>query len=99
MVGCGAAWLRVATVTITLRNVCAGDIVGVGKGCKALKVGDTVVYSKWGIGVTDLEVQGQEYAVLREMDIIGTFPASGAQWLPLPASHLYLFPRPFLLHS
>lgn len=50
-----------------------------GKGCKTLKVGDTVVYSKWGIGVTDLAMQGDEYAVIREMDIIGTFPSSGAR--------------------
>lgn len=56
----------------------AGDVVGIGAGCKALKVGDTVVYSKWGIGVTDLAMQGDEYAVLRELDVIGTFPSSGA---------------------
>lgn len=56
----------------------AGDVIGVGKGCKSLKAGDTVVYSKWGIGVTDLAMQGNEYAVLRELDIIGTFPSTGA---------------------
>jgi len=56
----------------------AGDVVSVGDKCSALKAGDTVVSSKFGIGVTDLEIRGEEYAVLKEEDIIGTFPASGA---------------------
>ena len=53
--------------------------MSVGEKTSALKVGDTVVYSKFGIGVTDLEIKGEEYAVLREEDIIGTFPSSGAR--------------------
>ena len=57
---------------------CPGDVVSVGDKTSALKAGDTVVYSKFGIGVTDLEIKGEEYAVLKEEDIIGTFPASGA---------------------
>ena len=56
----------------------AGDVVSVGDKTSALKAGDTVVYSKFGIGVTDLEIKGEEYAVLKEEDIIGTFPKSGA---------------------
>jgi hypothetical protein len=56
----------------------AGDVVSVGDKAESLKAGDTVVYSKFGIGVTDLEIKGEEYAVLKEEDIIGTFPKSGA---------------------
>jgi chaperonin GroES len=52
--------------------------VSVGDKATALKAGDTVVYSKFGIGVTDLQIKGEEYAVLKEEDIIGTFPSSGA---------------------
>jgi hypothetical protein len=54
-------------------------VVSVGDKAAALKPGDTVVYSKFGIGVTDLEIKGEEYAVLKEEDIIGTFPRSGAR--------------------
>ena len=53
-------------------------VVSLGEKCAAVKVGDVVVYSKFGIGVTDLEIKGDEYAVLKEDDIIGTFPTSGA---------------------
>ncbi len=62
----------------------AGDVVSVGDKTSALKAGDTVVYSKFGIGVTDLEIKGEEYAVLKEEDIIGTFPKSGAPALRHP---------------
>ena len=74
--GCGAA--ARARVLSGPRARCAGDVVSVGDKTSALKAGDTVVYSKFGIGVTDLEIKGEEYAVLKEEDIIGTFPKSGA---------------------
>jgi hypothetical protein len=55
-----------------------GDVVSVGDKASALKAGDTVVYSKFGIGVTDLQIKGEEFAVLKEEDILGVFPSSGA---------------------
>ena len=74
--GCAATAPPHALTTARLR---AGDVVSVGDKTSALKAGDTVVYSKFGIGVTDLEIKGEEYAVLKEEDIIGTFPKSGAR--------------------
>ena len=56
--------------------------MAVGDKAVSLKVGDTVVYSKFGIGVTDLIMKDAEYAVLREEDVIGTFPSSGATLTP-----------------
>ena len=53
-------------------------MVSVGDKTTALKVGDTVVYSKFGIGCTDLQIKGEEFAVLKEEDILGVFPSSGA---------------------
>jgi co-chaperonin GroES (HSP10) len=53
-------------------------VVSIGDKCVSVKVGDTVVYSKFGIGVTDLEIKGEEFAVLKEEDIIGVFPTGGA---------------------
>lgn len=55
-----------------------GSVVSIGDKCVSVKVGDTVVYSKFGIGVTDLEIKGEEFAVLKEEDIIGVFPTDGA---------------------
>ena len=56
----------------------SGDVVSVGDKTSALKAGDTVVYSKFGVGVTDLQIKGEEFAVLKEEDIIGIFPSSNA---------------------
>ena len=49
-----------------------------------LKAGDTVVYSKFGIGATDLEVQGETYVLIREDDCIGTMPRPGATAADVP---------------
>ena len=43
-----------------------------------LKVGETILYSKFGIGVTDLSVKGALHILIREDDVIGTMPRSGA---------------------
>jgi len=63
----------------------AGDIVAVGDGKVGeliqefyLQPGQTVLYSKFGIGVTDLLVQGEEHCLIREDDCIGVLPKSGA---------------------
>jgi len=59
----------------------SGDVVSVGKGKKfdlTLKEGDTVLYSKFGLGVVDIEVAGVEYAILNERDCMGIMPRSNA---------------------
>ena len=60
----------------------SGDVVQVsaspGKYQMRLKEGDTVLYSKFGIGVTDLKWKGETFALIREQDVIGTMPRSGA---------------------
>ena len=67
--------------------------MSIGDKCVSVKVGDTVVYSKFGIGVTDLEIKGEEFAVLKEEDIIGTFPTTGAATAADVASLQPLFDR------
>ena len=60
----------------------SGDVVQVsaagGKYQMRLKEGDTVLYSKFGIGVTDLNWKGETFALIREQDVIGTLPRSDA---------------------
>ena len=43
-----------------------------------IRAGDTVLYSKFGIGVTDITVQGEEHCLIREGDCIGVLPRPGA---------------------
>ena len=61
-----------------------GDVVELGDGSTGaqkhefqLKIGDTIIYSKFGIGVTDVNFQEAEHALLKEDDIIGVLPRSG----------------------
>lgn len=49
-----------------------------------LKVGQTIVYSKFGIGVTDVQLKGDMYCLLREEDVIGVLPRSGATAADVP---------------
>ena len=49
-----------------------------------LQVGQTVVYSKFGIGSTDLDIQGQRHTMLREDDCIGIMPKSNATASDIP---------------
>ena len=70
----------------------SGDVVAVGDGRLPddkthefeLKPGDTVVYSKFGLGCTDMEVGGVPHILLRESDVIGTMPRSGAVAADVP---------------
>ncbi|DBA68229.1 TPA: hypothetical protein ACH3X2_013846 [Trebouxia sp. C0005] len=69
----------------------SGDIVALGDGRVGgnvqdfnLEVGQTVVYSKFGIGSTDLDIQGQRHTMLREDDCIGIMPRSGATASDIP---------------
>ena len=43
-----------------------------------LQPGQTVLYSKFGIGVTDLLIQEEQHCLIREEDCIGILPKSGA---------------------
>ena len=63
----------------------SGDIVAVGDGqvgtrqhAFTLKGGETVLYSKFGIGCTELLVQGEPHILIREDDCIGVMPRSSA---------------------
>ena len=52
--------------------------VGAQKRDFQLQVGNTVLYNKFGLGVTDVEIQGVEHMLIKEDDCIGTMPRSGA---------------------
>ncbi len=49
-----------------------------------LGVGQTILYSKFGIGATDISVQGDLHVLIREDDVIGTLPRSGATAADVP---------------
>ncbi len=75
----------------TALHICAGDIVAVGDGKVGevtqefdLSVGQTILYSKFGIGATDISVQGAMHVLIREDDVIGTMPRSGATAADVP---------------
>ena len=55
-----------------------------GPDCKSLEKGSTVLYNKFGIGCTDLEMGDDSYIVIKEQDLIGTFPGSGATASDIP---------------
>ena len=66
-------------------RTCTGDVVALGDGQVGaqkrdfqLQVGNTVLYNKFGLGVTDVEIQGVEHMLIKEDDCIGTMPRSGA---------------------
>ncbi len=72
-------------------DACAGDIVAVGDGKIGetiqtfdLSVGQTILYSKFGIGATDITVQGGLHVLIREDDVIGILPRSGATAADVP---------------
>ena len=83
----GALALGVARDAMTLRLTHAryillsftGDIAAVGPDVKGVSVGKTVLYSKFGIGCVDLVVGGEDYVLIKEQDLIGCFPSSGAR--------------------
>ena len=57
----------------------SGDVVAVGDApTVTLKKGDTVIYSKFGIGVEEVMMGGELHAIIRERDVLGTVPTSGA---------------------
>lgn len=70
----------------------SGDVVAVGDGALGggrqhsfeLGPGDTILYSKFGLGVTELEVGGEAHILLREDDVIGVLPRSAASAADIP---------------
>lgn len=69
----------------------SGDVVELGDGRIPsgeypfiLKVGDTILYSKFGLGATDISIQGQEHILIREEDVIGVLPRSNATASDIP---------------
>lgn len=58
----------------------SGDVISLGDGDHdfTLKVGDTIIYSKFGLGATDIVLQGEEHILISEDDVIGIMPQSGA---------------------
>ncbi|KAK9834238.1 hypothetical protein WJX84_012122 [Apatococcus fuscideae] len=77
--------------TASQKKPTSGDVVELGDGSTGaekhqfqLKVGDTIIYSKFGIGITDVQFQDQEHALLREDDVIGILPRSGSTAADLP---------------
>ena len=66
------------------RKPTSGDIADVGPDVKGLKKGDTVLYSKFGIGATDVKVAGTEYCMLRECDVIGIMSTAAARIEDVP---------------
>ena len=72
---------------LTWLGTCTGDVVAIGDGRVggktqdfSLAVGDTILYSKFGIGATDISVQEELHVLIREDDVIGTL-LTRALWL------------------
>jgi hypothetical protein len=71
-----------------------GDVEAVGDGRVGGKVrefttkpGDTVLYSKFGLGATEVEVDGKEYILIREVRAARAGGLCGALWcLPCKAA-------------
>lgn len=49
-----------------------GSVVAAGNQSKTLKDGQVVLYSKFGLGCLDVDMQGEEYVLMREQDVMGT---------------------------
>lgn len=65
--------------TSSQKRPTSGDVVAVG-GAEGmtLTVGSTILYNKFGLGATDLMVQGELHIIIAEDDVIGVMPRSGA---------------------
>lgn len=71
--------------TSAVKKPTSGDVVELGDGRVngntrpfTLKTGDTVLYSKYGFMYTNIELKEQEFILIREDDVIGIMPRSGA---------------------
>lgn len=77
--------------TAAQKKPTSGDVVALGDGRMGtqvrkftLKEGDTVLYNKFGLGATDVEVNGKDFTLLREDDLIGIMPRSNATAADVP---------------
>ena len=82
---------KVIHLTLSLLFGYTGDIVAIGDGKVGDKIqdfylqpGQTVLYSKFGIGVTDLFIQGEQHCLIKEEDCIGVLPNTGATANDIP---------------
>mmetsp|Transcript_10102 Transcript_10102/g.24897 ORF Transcript_10102/g.24897 Transcript_10102/m.24897 type:complete len:236 (-) Transcript_10102:386-1093(-) len=66
------------------RKPTSGDVFEFGADCLEVAKGKTVLYNKFGIGCTDIEMGGDSYIMIKEGDLIGTFPSSGATAADIP---------------
>lgn len=73
------------------RKPTSGDVEAVGDGrvgsmthAFTTKPGDTVLYSKFGLGATEVLVSGSEFILIREDDLIGIMPHSSATAADVP---------------
>lgn len=71
--------------TSSQKRPTSGDVICLGDGKLpsgtyefTLAVGDTIIYSKFGLGATDVCLQGEEHVLISEDDVIGIMPKSGA---------------------
>lgn len=48
------------------------------------------MYSKFGIGVTEIQMQGEDYCIIKENDIIGVMPRFGAVIMAVDVSHVHI---------
>ena len=79
--------------TSAQRMPTSGDVVSTGDGNLPgatapvpieLKAGDTILYSKFGLGCTDVVLGGETHILLRASDVIGTMPRTGARAEDVP---------------
>jgi len=55
--------------TVSKEKPAQGSIIAVGPDCKAVKKGDTVLFKKYS--PTEVELEGAEYFLIDEEDILG----------------------------
>lgn len=78
--------------TSAQRKPTSGDVVAVGDGRTSdgntkpfyLKPGDTVLYSKFGFMYTDVKVGEEDFILIKEDDVIGIMPKTGADAEDIP---------------
>jgi chaperonin GroES len=65
--------------TSSQKRPTSGDVVTLGDGKNfTLKVGETILYNKFGLGATDIMLQDDLHIIIAEDDVIGVMPRSGA---------------------
>jgi len=62
----------------------SGDVEAIANDVHGVKPGQTVLYNKFGIGADDLILNKEEFTMIRELDLIGTFPRSNASVDDIP---------------